>query len=209
VIKAVLFDYDGVLTLDKTGSLTTNRYLSEQTGIDIDVLRDAFRPYNHDLNLGRTSHAEIWPEVCQRVGRVIDPALLVSAFESTPLNHEMWQLARSLKGHCALGIVTDNKRDRIAHLRQHHKMDALFDTIVVSSEVGSDKSGAAIFLHALARLGVAPHEALFIDNSADNLTAPRALGMHACFFDDELNDVPALVDTLQDQFGLRLRSRSP
>jgi len=31
MIKAVLFDYDGVLTTDKTGSVTTHRYLSEKT----------------------------------------------------------------------------------------------------------------------------------------------------------------------------------
>jgi len=34
MIKAVFFDFDGVLTLDKTGSLTTARYISVATGID-------------------------------------------------------------------------------------------------------------------------------------------------------------------------------
>ncbi|MBC7954283.1 MAG: HAD-IA family hydrolase [Cytophagales bacterium] len=202
MIKAVLFDYDGVLTMDKTGSLTTHRYLSEQTGIGLDALREAFRPYNHDLNLGRISHAEIWPDVCKRLGRDINPALLVNAFESTPLNKRMWQLALALKGHCKLGIVTDNKQDRIAHLRTYQGLDALFDPIVVSSDVGSDKTSAAIFLHALNHLRVTPQEALFIDNSPGNLFAPQALGMNTVFFDDEENDVPALIDALKNKFGL-------
>jgi len=42
--KAVFFDHDGVLTIDKTGSLTTNRFLSEQTGISYEAIGIAVRP---------------------------------------------------------------------------------------------------------------------------------------------------------------------
>ena len=46
LIKAVFFDYDGVLTTDKTGSLTTNRYLSQAAGIDFSKIRAAFSQYS-------------------------------------------------------------------------------------------------------------------------------------------------------------------
>jgi hypothetical protein len=52
LIEAIFFDYDGVLTLDQTGSLTTNRFLSERTGIPYDEVRRAFARHNRAQNQG-------------------------------------------------------------------------------------------------------------------------------------------------------------
>lgn len=203
-IEAVLFDFDGVLTRDRTGTLTTLRYLSAHTGIEHERLQQAFRRFNRDLNLGRTSHREIWPELCRTLGRDIDIGLLAPAFESTPMNAAMWRLARQLKPHHRVGIVTDNKKDRIDHLRRHARLAELFDPIVVSAEAGAGKDGARIFELALQRLALRPERCVFIDNSPQNLAAPRALGLHAIHFDDAANDVAALAATLRDGYGLRL-----
>ncbi|HET7792150.1 MAG TPA: HAD-IA family hydrolase [Rhizobacter sp.] len=201
-IQAVLFDFDGVLTRDKTGSLTTLRHLSRRTGMAHERLRDAFKPYNADLNLGRTTHEAIWPDVCAALGCRIDISLLREAFESTPRHTDMLALARHLRRKHAVGIVTDNKKDRLDCLKAHWNLTAWFDPIVVSAEVGADKTGPRIFEHALGLLGLAPGDTLFIDNSPENLLAPRALGMHVVHFDDERNDVPELIATLHDVYGL-------
>lgn len=100
-------------------------------------------------------------------------------------------------------LTTDNKRDRIEHLRIFQGLDAVFDPIVVSSVVDASKEGPAIFRHALQRVGLAPGQALFIDNCPDNLAAPAALGMQTVHFDDERRDVPALTAELQ-QLGLSI-----
>ena len=97
MIKAVFFDFDGVLTRDKTGSLTTLRYLSQATGIPIQNLSGAFMPYNNDLNLGRTTHKEIWPGLCSALDVQIEIPLLRDAFASTPINSEMLELAHKLR----------------------------------------------------------------------------------------------------------------
>ena len=96
-IKGVFFDYDGVLTTDKTGSLTTCRYLSSQTGIDLSILTRALRHYNNDLTIGRRSHADVWPELCESLGQAIPVGLLPLAFQSTPANQPMFALAEELK----------------------------------------------------------------------------------------------------------------
>jgi putative hydrolase of the HAD superfamily len=95
-------------------------------------------------------------------------------------------------------------------LRRFASLDAVFDPIVVSAEVGAGKAGTLIFERALQSVGIAPGESVFIDNSQDNLAAPRRLGMHAIHFDDEANDVAALAGALQ-ALGLMARtgSRSP
>jgi putative hydrolase of the HAD superfamily len=114
----------------------------------------------------------------------------------------MLDLARALARDVATGIVTDNKRDRIDSLVARHRLDALFDPIVVSADCGSGKSGIAIFEHALRRLGMAAREVVFVDNSARNLVAAREVGIHGVHFDDARNDVPALAALLRERFGL-------
>jgi FMN phosphatase YigB (HAD superfamily) len=175
VIRAVFFDYDGVLTRDKTGSLTTCRSLAQQTGLPFEAIHAVLRPYNEALTLGHTTHEAIWPAVCEALQCEIPMACLIAAFDSTPLDAAVMDLARRLAARHRVGLITDNKRDRIQHLRAVQQLDAVFDPIVVSSVVGASKEGAAIFQHALACLKVLPDEAVFVDNSPGNLVAPAAL----------------------------------
>jgi len=196
LIKAVFFDYDGVLTTDKTGSLTSNRYLSQAAGIDISEITAAFSQYSRDLTLGKTTHAQIWQQVCSELGRDLNINLLYEAFTSTPVNEGMFSLARQLKASYFVGIITDNKKDRIDHLKQTQGLEALFSPIVVSAEIGTSKESAEIFLHALNCTAVNPEESVFIDNNRDNFIAPNALGFKTVFHDDETNDIAALVRTL-------------
>lgn len=203
-VKAVFFDFDGVLTTDKTGSLTTLRYLARHTGVGPGQWQSVLARYNRDLNLGRLTHDDIWPAVCEALQTPVEKALLMKAFESTPMNHDMMALARRLKTRYVVAVITDNKRDRIEHLKAHFQLATLFDPIVVSAEVGSDKASRPIFEHALARAGVRADESLFIDNDPDNLVAPRELGMRTVFFDDSANDVAGLVRTLAVAHGLEI-----
>ncbi|WP_235215196.1 MULTISPECIES: HAD-IA family hydrolase [Burkholderia] len=204
VIKAIFFDYDGVLTTDKTGSLTTNKYLSKMTAVEFETLRRAFAPYNQALLVGQTTHGEIWDAICEEMHCTIDFALLEQAFLSTPTNDSMFALAHRLRHDYRLGIITDNKKDRIDCLRKSQDLDSLFNPIVVSAEFGSGKDGPAVFEHALRCLEVKPEESVFIDNNPDNLVAPRALGMGVIYHDDERNDVDKLAAILRDEFLIQL-----
>jgi len=196
-IKAVLFDFDGVLTTDKTGSLTTARYLSKKTGIELSHVQSVFRRFNNDLTLGKTTHEQIWGSICGGLGKNMSIALLKEAFESTPMNARMLKLARELRSRYAVGIVTDNKKDRIDHLKKVHSLPSLFDPITVSAEIGIGKDNPKIFLDVLRRLCANPHECIFIDNSEDNLIAPSAIGIKTIYFNDEKQDFNALFAALK------------
>ena len=201
MIRAVFFDYDGVLTLDATGSLTTYRYLSEHTRISYERVHRAFLPHNEALNLGKTTYAKVWHSACSALGRVIPANLLIGAFESTPPNTEMFELARHLRAGCATGIITDNKKERIDHLKRYQRLDSLFAPIVVSAETGCTKEDPAIFEYALKLSRVRPEESVFIDNNRANLVAAAALGMNVIQFDDSKNDVAELAQRLRQKFA--------
>jgi 2-haloacid dehalogenase len=61
---------------------------------------------------------------------------------------------------------------------------ARFRDIVVSGREKLLKPDPAIYRLALERFGLAPHEALFIDDRAINVEGAEAVGMHAHLFTD-------------------------
>jgi putative hydrolase of the HAD superfamily len=201
-VRAIFFDYDGVLTLDTSGSLTTNRFVSERSGIPYDRVANAFRRHNQALNEGASSYAEIWPAVCADLECDLPLDLLMEAFASTPINEPMLELARDLRRRCHVGIITDNKMDRMEYLTRHQRLRDVFDPIIVSAEVGATKTDGRIFQAALRALGVDAVDSLFIDNTASNLIAASAVGIKTVWFDEKTNDVSRLAQRLAVDFGV-------
>ena len=203
-IGCVFFDYDGVLTADRTGSTTTCRYISQQTGIALERVSAAFAPHNEMLTLGRVSHDEVWPSICDVLGLDLPLSMLQDAFDSTPINAAMFELATRLGRECRVGIITDNKADRMRRLRAVQALDGLFDPIVVSAEIGMSKSSPALFEHALAKIGLAAARTVFIDNDRRNVAVAASAGLHAIHFDDGVNDVGNLAARLCRDYGFKL-----
>lgn len=58
-------------------------------------------------------------------------------------------------------------------------IDELCDEVVDSSHVGMRKPDFEIYELTCARMNIAPTEAVFLDDNADNVAAARAVGMEA------------------------------
>jgi len=195
-LQAVFFDFDGVLTPDRTGTLTTCRYLARATGIPLDRWRAAFEPYRAALLRGEASRDATWPQVCEAVGSEVPRELLLRAFESTPLDPAMFAFANALARQRKVGIVTDNPKDRMDAVRRTLWLDRVFAPIVVSAEEGVAKDDPVIFQRALQAAGIEAAQAVFIDNVRENVEVARAVGLHGIYFDDEKRDLAALAREL-------------
>jgi len=200
--KAIFFDYDGVLTTDKTGSLSTNKYLSKITGIDYNKIDSIIRPYNDDLLMGKISHLDIWDDICNKLNIKLNYKVLIDAFKSTPINNGMFLLAKKLNKKYDVGIITDNKKNRIDCLREHQKLDTIFSPIIVSAEIGCNKKNKAIFEKAISSLQLKPEDCIFIDNTNDNLVIPKEMGMVTIFHDDKINDIVRLENDLKENYNV-------
>jgi len=195
-LQAVFFDFDGVLTPDRTGTLTTCRYLARATGIPLDRWRAAFEPHRAALLRGEASRDATWPQVCEAVGSEVPRELLLRAFESTPLDPAMFAFANALARQRKVGIVTDNPKDRMDAVRRTLWLDRVFAPIVVSAEEGVAKDDPVIFQRALQAAGIEAAQAVFIDNVRENVEVARAVGLHGIYFDDEKRDLAALAREL-------------
>ena len=196
MIKAILLDFDGVLTTDKTGSKSIINYLSSKTGIPYNTLKAAYASFNKDLLYNGLKHEDMWQSFCDRVGTDIEYTLLTESFWNTPINNDMIALVKRLKADYTIGMITDNKCDRIDAIVQYHGWDKLFDIIAVSAAYGSGKTDARIFTETLSALGIRPEESVFIDNTEKNLIIPEQLGMHTILFDDANRNIAQFTEQL-------------
>ena len=79
-----------------------------------------------------------------------------------------------------LALVTNNVREGSAAWRSMVPVDELFDVVIDSSEVGMRKPNPAIYQHTLDALGgIAPEEAVFLDDSPGNVEGAKRAGLHA------------------------------
>jgi hypothetical protein len=96
----------------------------------------------------------IRPAICAALRREISMDLLVDAFDSTPTNVEMNALARQLKKSHLVGIITDNKRDRIERLRATQGLDQVFQPIVVPPTLDARKKTSKSFMWLWRKLAL-------------------------------------------------------
>ncbi len=84
-----------------------------------------------------------------------------------------------------LFAITNFGAEHWARFRPMQPMLARFRDVVVSGEERLTKPDPAIYTLALARFGLTPAEALFIDDRPDNIAAAEALGIAGHVFTDE------------------------
>ena len=122
MIKAVCFDFDGVLTLDETGSQSICNYIAETEKIDKLEFEREYRKYNKDLLNGKVKHEEIWSKICDAIEKPINISALYNSFINTPINTKVLDIVKKIK---SLGLntamTTDNKSDRIKNIVAYHK----------------------------------------------------------------------------------------
>jgi putative hydrolase of the HAD superfamily len=91
---------------------------------------------------------------------------------------EMLGLLRQVRGHTTAALLS-NGTTRLR--RDLHVLDLLdeFDEIFNTAELGIAKPDPDVFRLVCDRLGVAPADALFVDDLAENVEGARAAGLTA------------------------------
>lgn len=183
-IKALVFDCGGVVLRD-ANSFHYDRW-EARLNLAPGELRQRLwhSPYWAEAELGRLTEEEFWLEAARDLG--LDP------FDVQQLARDLWQSWQVDQNVLAL-IDRARARFRIAMLS--NATDALenalartygiadrFDPIIVSARYGMAKPAPEIYHLLLEKLGNKPHEVVFIDDRAENVTAAAALGMHVIWF---------------------------
>jgi len=194
MIKAILFDFDGVLTTDGTGSQSICNYICNKMGLDMEIFKKEYYKYNDDLLYGKINHENIWGTLCAGINTKIDINILYESFKNTPIDSRMIEIVDELKQqNYKIGMVTDNKKDRIDDIVKYYDWNKIFDAITISAEVGSGKDYNETFMKTMNCLNVNADECVFIDNQEKNLIAPKSMGMNVIYFDHMKRNYEKLI----------------
>jgi putative hydrolase of the HAD superfamily len=115
---------------------------------------------------------------CAAAGFAIDARVLMEEMgAASQPRPAMLAAIRSLRANgLRVAALTNNwpseERDDGTRSLRHH-----FDAFFESSVLGIQKPDPRIYRHACSELGIAPEEAVFLDDIGRNLKAARALGM--------------------------------
>ncbi len=188
MIKKIFFDFDGVLTTDKTGAETHSKYFSQKIGVNAQELLSKVKQYNGEIDAGKISIKDVWESICKEAKIEFNPNWLQEAFISTPIDERMLEYARQLKNKYSVGIITDNSTERMNVIMEQNKGFNIFDTIIISEDVKCTKEGTEIFEITTQRANVNAEECIFIDNKQENVDTAKKVGFIGLYFDDEKRD---------------------
>ena len=185
-VDAVVFDYGGVLTSPVRDSIAAwlDRYAIDPASFSRIIKAWLSRSAPDDtpirrLETGELSTAEfnnlLAAELAGKDGRAVAPGdLLTSLFAQMRPDPVMFDLVQDLKN---AGVRVALLSNSWGNTYPREQIDALFDPVVVSGEVGMRKPNPEIFTHILDLLDVPPDRVVFVDDAEPNTEGASRLGI--------------------------------
>jgi putative hydrolase of the HAD superfamily len=190
--RGLLTDWGGVLTTDLFDSFGA---FSEHEGLPSDAISRAFRDDRElrelmlGLEVGTVDQEEFELRLAAHLG--VDPTDLIGRlFAGSEPDEQMRAAIRAI--HMAAiptGLVSNSWGTR---RYPRELLSELFDAVVISGEVGIRKPAPEIYTIGADRIGVAPHECVYIDDLTANLTPAAELGMATIHHRSAEETVPQL-----------------
>jgi putative hydrolase of the HAD superfamily len=185
-VRAVLFDFGGVLA--EEGFREGLCELARRQGLDPVTVHGAGMEavYDSGYVLGTGSEAAFWRLMRERTGlegggREMSE-LILARFVLRP---RMLDLVRRLRARGYVTAIVSDQTDWLEALDRRDGFFAEFDRVFISHRMGKGKRDPSIFDDVARELGIAPGEALFVDDMLANVVRAEGRGMRGIVFDDE------------------------
>ena len=199
MIKAIIFDFGRVISAQKPPSLFRNYEMD--LGLPIGSINSIMFDSKiwQDTLLGRKTWEEFWHAIGPELG--LNSHEEIDAFRNRyradeTINTDVLKLIQKLHGHYRLAILSNAPPGLSRWLAEWRILD-IFDLVFCSGDEGMVKPDAKPFELTLERLGVQPGEAVFIDDTMENVEAARQMGLHGILF----TTAEELENELEDLLG--------
>ncbi len=198
MIRGIVWDYGGVLELSPIELMAE---VARLLGVSRPELGEVYFRYNHLANAHNMPWGEMFAQVVAEFDNSTETqskvtALIKRANEEKVLNTPLIEYIRTLKTRgYKLGILSNYSDGLRQRLAQQGILD-LFNTVVVSGEVGMQKPSAEIFHHTFGLLGIEVGEAIFVDDTKKSLETAPEIGYHPVYFQNTEDCIVAIETAL-------------
>ncbi len=98
------------------------------------------------------------------------------------LNDQLLEYILKLKKKYRIGLLSNLSRESLNKILIQPDQSKYFDYVVISGEVGALKPSQEIFKFACVKAGIAPEQAVLVDDSAANCAGAKKAGMQTILF---------------------------
>lgn len=175
MIKAVIFDFFGVIVGD--GFEFTYREAGGNPVKDREFIQDLL----DRTNRGLITTEEFRQRICDKLGITVGD-YNQAIKKSEIIDHELLNYIKTLRSKYKTAILSNVNKGGLERRIERGVLDEYFDVVVVSGDVGYIKPEPEIYQLTADRLGVKTDECVFIDDREGYVSAARASGMKAIYY---------------------------
>lgn len=184
MIKAIIFDVGGVLL--RTEDLSPREKWAKRYGMGVwDFASAVFDSDEANrATVGLATEGEAWLAAQQRFGipQTEMDQFRIDFFAGDRWDESLLEWITSLRGRYRTAILSNAWGGARKFMTSHTKVMAAFEQLIISAEEGVRKPQDEIYQRAVQRLGVAPREAVFVDDVLENVEAAKRVGLEAIQF---------------------------
>ncbi len=214
MIKAILFDMDGVLMDSEPASFAQHGRMAQSLGLELSDEEKA-----HCLGIPSRS---IWTYLIEKYGltasldHILDTEKEVmcakfASGEIPPMEGAFEALKRLRDAGCKIGIATSNHEVNVISALKNNGAQNHVDAYTHNASVTAHKPAPDVYLRCAELIGVPPAQCLAIEDSKNGILSARAAGMRVIGFrykplegvlpDAQINDFSELTPELVASLG--------
>lgn len=182
MIKAILFDMDGVLIEAKDWHYDA---LNDVLGIfgmaiDYDAHLATFDGLPTRRKLEILSKSRGFPHGLHdfvnrlKQGRTVE----ITTAKCRPLFQHRFALSRLKRDNLKLAVCSNSVRQTVELMMRLSNLDPFLDLMVSNEDVKKAKPDPEMYRYAIGRFGLQPHEVLILEDNDHGIAAARASGAH-------------------------------
>ena len=194
MIKAIIFDYGGVLSEGgKLSFLSFSKQCAVKFNVDPEVFKQTFVEHWNQAKINAIHSSMFWEILGKHLG-ITKEQIRTDFAGFDRFRHDVFDIVKKLKKQYKLGLLSNHIEDWLEETIENHHLNKTFDVIVTSYKSRKAKPDIRIYKEIVEQLQVKPTECVYIDDLEKNIPPAKELGIHTILF----TNLEQLLEELRD-----------
>jgi len=183
MIKLVITDFSGVCSFNEESAYV--RDFAKKHNLDGDEFELEYTKFVQQAERDEFDAPELWQKLAQKYQIKIDAKKEIDAMMATKEYYfNVLDYFDSLRKNYKVTMYSNYCKTYYQKITDQIDLSKYFDLVLFSFMVKARKTEPDGFEFILKKFNIKPEEAVFIDDSAKNLTVPQKMGIKTILFED-------------------------